>query len=51
MLSDLTSLAKYMKVKRTAEDREGRRATNKRGMPQTDYIADHQKKREEKHKQ
>jgi len=31
MLSDIASSAKYQEVKRAAEDREGQRATDKRG--------------------
>ena len=37
MLRDLTSSANYVEVKRAAEDREGWRAINRRGMPQTCY--------------
>jgi len=33
MLSDLVSSAKYQEVKRATEDREGRRATDGKGMP------------------
>jgi len=38
-VSDLASSATYPKVKRAAEDREGWRATKRRGMPYTCYIA------------
>ena len=33
MLSDVASSAKYLEVKRAAEDSEAWRATNRRGMP------------------
>jgi len=44
MLSNLISLAIASEVKRAADGREGLRATNGNGMPQTCYIADHEKK-------
>ena len=41
MLSDLAISTKYVEVKRAAEDWERWRTTNRRGMLQTCYTADH----------